>query len=58
MSVKISAFGSSIIEFDIENSIFDMDYIMRENNGIKVYDEDGNIMKEDYDKCFSYYEYM
>lgn len=58
MSVKISAFGSSIIEFNIENSIFDMDYIMRENNGIKVYDSDGNIIKEDYNKYFSYYEYM
>lgn len=24
--------------------MFDMDYIMRENNGIKVYDEDGKLI--------------
>lgn len=61
MSVKISAFGNNKIEFNIENSVFDMDYIMRENNGIKVYDSNGNMIKKDYedgDKYFSYYEYM
>ena len=61
MSTIISAFGSNKIEFNIENSIFNIDYIMRKNNGIKVYDSDGNIIKKDYengDKYFSYYEYM
>lgn len=61
MSVKISAFGNNKIEFSIENSMFNMSYIMRENNGIKVYDEDGKLIKKDYedgDKYFSYYEYM
>lgn len=61
MSVKISAFGNNKIGFNIENSMFNMDYIMRENNGIKVYDEDGKLIKKDYedgDKYFSYYEYM
>ena len=61
MSTIISAFGSNKIEFNIENSMFNMDYIMRENNGIKVYDEDGKLIKKDYedeDKYFSYYEYM
>lgn len=61
MSTVISAFGSNKIEFNIENSMFDMDYIMRENNGIKVYDEDDKLIKKDYedgDKYFSYYEYM
>lgn len=61
MSVKISAFGNNKIEFNIENSVFDMDYIMRKNNGIKVYDEDSRLIKKDYedgDKYFSYYEYM
>ena len=58
MSTIISAFGSNKIEFNIENSMFN---IMRENNGIKVYDSDGNMIKKDYedgDKYFSYYEYM
>lgn len=61
MSTIISAFGSNKIEFQIENSVFNMDYIMRENNGIKVYDKDGRLIKKDYedgDKYFSYYEYM
>lgn len=61
MSTVISAFGSNKIKFNIENSIFDMRYIMRENNGIKVYDENGKLIKKDYedrDKYFSYYEYM
>ena len=40
----ISAFGSNKIEFNIENSMFDMDYIMEKNNGIKVYDEDGRLL--------------
>lgn len=34
---------------------------MRENNGIKVYDKDGRLIKKDYEdgnKYFSYYEYM
>lgn len=35
-----------------------MNYIMKENNGIKVYDSDGKLIKKDYDKYFSYYEYM
>lgn len=43
MFIKVSAFGSNIIEFDVENSMFDMDYIMRENNGIKVYDKDDRL---------------
>ena len=58
MSTIISAFGSNKIEFNIENSMFN---IMRENNGIKVYDSDGNMIKKDYedgDQYFSYYEYM
>lgn len=58
MSTVISAFGSNKIEFNIENSMFN---IMRENNGIKVYDEDGKLIKKDYEdgsKYFSYYEYM
>ena len=61
MSVKISAFGNNKIEFNIENSIFNMNYIMQKNNGIKVYDKDGKLIKKDYedrDKYFSYYEYM
>ena len=61
MSTVISAFGSNKIEFNIENSMFNMSYIMRENNGIKVYDENGKLIKKDYkdgDKYFSYYEYM
>lgn len=55
MSVKISASG---IEFTVENSIFNMDYIMRDNNGIKVYDEDGKLIKKDYEDGDMYYEYM
>lgn len=61
MSTVISAFGSNKIEFSIENSMFNMSYIMKENNGIKVYDSDGKLIKKDYeneDKYFSYYEYM
>ena len=61
MSVKISAFGNGIIEFNVENSMFNLNYIMKENNGIKVYDENGKLIKKDYedeDKYFSYYEYM
>lgn len=61
MSTVISAFGSNKIEFNIENSMFNIDYIMRKNNGIKVFDEDGKLIKKDYEdknKYFSYYEYM
>ena len=61
MSTVISAFGSNKIEFQIENSMFNMDYIMEKNNGINVYDENGKLIKKDYedeDKYFSYYEYM
>lgn len=38
--MKISAFGSSIIEFNVENSMFNIDYVIKENNSIKVYDSD------------------
>lgn len=61
MSTIISAFGSNKIKFSIKNSIFNMDYVMRKNNGINVYDKDGKLIKKDHedgDKYFSYYEYM